>query len=858
MLDAFLNQTAHWFELLPERLARRGRSIGLIFILVTMGLGAGIPGLKVDMTLESYFQEDDPMKVNLDRFRALFGSDEVTYIIYRAKDGDIFSDASLRALQGIQQELQAARTSRNSAEPDPLDHLTEVRTLLNASYLEATDDALISRRFIGDRLPQNEAEREALRQAALAHPDFPLFFLSRDSEYGGLILRTDFGTRLKGAEPPEAPSSEPTASGDEFGFGGDLEEALVDFSGEPAVVEASRTEGLPEFQRTEMEEYGGFAQAVHQILEQPQYLDALEYHPVGMPELMFFLMETVMTEMGVVSLGSLLLILGALALLFRSWSAMVWPVVLVVGALVWVLGLVGWMGMTMSSMVTIIVYLVLAVGVSDAVHILSGYLYFRNLGQDHREALRLTFQKSGLACVLTSVTTAIGLLSLLLVPIVPISTFGMFSALGVGLALLMTLFWLPIMLDRWAPSPRPSGGTRSRHHGVQQLLQRLEPLSYQAPVAVTLAFAGIGAVLLVGVFRVQVDSNMVNLIKEGVPLRETYELVDQKMSGTNSMELLIDGKQAGVLKDPDVLQAMDDLQRHLEQQYPDLVTRTTSLVNIVKDSYRVLNEGRPDWYRLPEDPAVLSNTLFLFNNADPGERRRVVTDDYAMGRIAVSLRNAGSQEYRALIDETEQWAHQRFAPLLGKYPDLTIGGTGTLALTMVLTDYISWSQIKSFGLALAVISALLLITFGSLKAGLVALFPNLFPILTIFGLMGWLEMPLDADTLLIAPITIGIAVDDTIHFLTHYRAEIQVRNDPREAIRHAFRETGQAISFTSIILSLGFLIFVFSTHQGLSNFGVMSAVAFVAALLADLLLLPSLCLLVNLRFGAQQPVPVAT
>jgi hypothetical protein len=278
-------------------------------------------------------------------------------------------------------------------------------------------------------------------------------------------------------------------------------------------------------------------------------------------------------------------------------------------------------------------------------------------------------------------------------------------------------------------------------------------------------------------------------------------------------------------------------------------------VDITKDSFRALNEGRQEMYRLPEDPAVLGNTLFMFNNANPKDRRRVVTDDYAMGQISVSLRNAGSHEYSQVIAAVEAWATQRFAPLQTNYPDLEVGVTGTLALMMKLTDYISWSQIKSFGLALVVISVLLLLVFGSVRAGLVALFPNLFPILSIFGLMGWLGIPLDTDTLLVAPITIGIAVDDTIHFLTHYRTEVVQHGDLKRAVIQSFRETGQAITFTSIILSLGFLIFLFSSHNGLSNFGVMSAVAFFVAVLADLFLLPSLCLLTGLRFG-QEPEPV--
>jgi len=851
MLAQLLNLLNIWFGELPDRLRSRRRWIWGVVVLLTLVLAGGNYWVKFDMTLDAYFQQDDPMKQNLDRFRMIFGSDESSYVIYRAKDGDIFSAASLQAVRGIQEDLQQYRLKLESGASHPLDHIVDVQTLLNVSYMEATEDALIARKFIGDRIPQANVERERLRNAALAHPDYPLLYLSEDSQYGGIMIRTDFGTLLKADS--EADSGEGSAE-DDFGFGGE-DEALLDLSrDEIEVVHVGRTEGLPEFQATEMEEYVSFADAVYEILHQPEYAAHLEYFPVGMPDIMHFMMDMMMTELGLISVGSLLLILLALALLFRSFSGMVWPTLIVILTTLWVVGAVGWTGMEMSSMITILVYVILAVGVADAVHILSGYLFFRNQGQDHEQALRSTFHKSGLACLLTSITTGIGLTALLFVPIVPIQTFGLFAAIGVLLAFCFTVFLLPLMLDLWSPFSKKRAAATAQGgklHLVQRVLRTVEPLSHRYPRTVTLVFFAAGAVLLVGAFRVHVDSNLVNIIKEGVSLRTTYEVVDRVMSGTNNMQILINANQPEALRNPEMLKAMDDLQQHLEATYPHLVTRTHSLVDITKDSFRTLNEGRPAFYRIPENPAVLGNTLFMFNNANPKDRRRVVTDDYAMGQVSVSLRNTGSHEYSELIREVDAWAAERFRPLKVTYPDLEIGSTGTLALMMLLSDYISWSQIKSFGLALGVISLLLLLVFGSFRAGLVALFPNVFPILTIFGLMGWLGIPLDTDTLLAAPITIGIAVDDTIHFLTHYRTEVVQHGDPKRAVIQAFREAGQAITFTSIILSLGFLIFLFSSHNGLSNFGVMSAIAFFAAVLADLFLLPSLCLLTGLRFGKQ-------
>jgi hypothetical protein len=174
----------------------------------------------------------------------------------------------------------------------------------------------------------------------------------------------------------------------------------------------------------------------------------------------------------------------------------------------------------------------------------------------------------------------------------------------------------------------------------------------------------------------------------------------------------------------------------------------------------------------------------------------------------------------------------------------------TLVATML--DYISWAQIKSFGLTLVVISVILFMVFGNFKAGVIAIVTNVFPILTTFGIMGYLDIPLDMDTLLIAPVIIGLAVDDTIHFMTHYRLEVDKYGDIKRAAVGAIREAGQAICFTTLILSAGFSMFFMSFHNGLSHFGIFSAIAIITAFIADICLLPALCVFFVVDFS-QEP-----
>ena len=186
-----------------------------------------------------------------------------------------------------------------------------------------------------------------------------------------------------------------------------------------------------------------------------------------------------------------------------------------------------------------------------------------------------------------------------------------------------------------------------------------------------------------------------------------------------------------------------------------------------------------------------------------------------------------------------------------RYPDMQVEITGTFALMMKLADNLSRNQFKSLAVAVVVISSLLVLTLGSVQAGLLSIIPNLIPATLAFGLMGLLSIPLDTDTLLIAPLIIGIAVDDTIHFITHYRMALAVNSNMRLALINTIKEVGQAVTFTTLILGCGFYMLSFSDHLGLAKIGNFGSLAIFVALLCDLLFFPALIMIFKPKFGQQ-------
>ncbi len=848
-MGGLLKTMNDFFENLPDQLRKYKWLVLIFFVLLTAFLSMGINKIVIDESLDAYFQEGDPAKKIYDEFKVRFGGDESVYIVYKAKDGDIFSDRSLKALKGIHDDFAEYRLKLETGEVSPLDHVIEVKSLINVKFMTADDESLYSKNFIGDTLPKNDVQREKLRQAAINHPDYPMLYLSENSEYGGIVIRTDFNAQVLSQDNENSEAFDMIMDDAAFDEDEFVEDPLVTDLADTDLADTdplNNNFGIAEIKKTKLTEYTPFLNAIRDIIEKPEYKDTLEFHPVGNPVIMDFFGTKVMMDMGRITALVLLLIFIMLYILFRSFSAVVWPILIIIFTLVWTMGLIGWSGTPASTMVSIIVFLVLAIGVADAVHILSGYQFFRNRGQIHKEALKSTMKKSGFACFMTSFTTCIGLTSLALVPLAPIANFGLFAAIGVFTAFIFTIFLLPLMLDLWSPVSKKK--TEKKIHFLQRFLRKNENTGAKHPILILVIFAISGIIFFTGLMTLKVDSNMVEIIKEGIPLRQTYDLVNDYMGGTSNMEIMIDLKRKDGLKDPDVLFKMEKLQEFLENNPHFKIIKTISLVNVVKDSYKVLNNDDKKFYIIPSDPGVLSQTLFLFGNANPKDRRRLVSDDYSHGRVGIYSKNIGSIDSLELTGIVQDYVDKEFAGLREKYPDFKITLTGNMVLLSQMTDYISWAQIKSFSITLVVISIILLIVLGSLKAGFAAILPNLFPILTTFGLMGFLRIPLDADTLLIAPVIIGLAVDDTIHFMTHFRQDVITHGDIKKAIVSSIREAGQAILFTSLILSVGFLVFILSFHSGLSHFGIFSAIAITTAFLSDVYLLPALCVLLNIKF----------
>ncbi len=840
-VNKVLTGITNTMEKIPDFSVKHAKKLVLSLLLLTLFFMAGIPRIKLDMSMEAFFNTDDPALHSYDVFHFLFGGDQFLIMMFKPSDGDVFSAESLNLVKNLEDALNKERVKADSE----LNRITRVRSIYSADYLETTDDALINRKFIGkNNIPKSAAEVELIRKLALEEDDYAGRMFSKDSTLGIMMIQTDYGSRLKNTE--------------EINDGGNLAKIVIDdelsFDFDAVIDRPSGLsldpKEIPKFETPGMPEFSDFMAAFRVVLKEQNWqkgltpdAGAMGYLAVGNPWMMDFFNKVVLQEMAMYSVLSMVLILAVLWLVVGSLPGMIWPTVIVGVGIIWTLGLIGWSGIAVNMLINIIVFLILTVGIAASIHILSGYKQYRQGGLEHQDAMRKTMRKTGLPILLAAITTIAGMLSMLVVPIAPIQAFAGFAATSVVVTFVLTLIYLPVGMHYWAPKVTSKSGEikiRPIDQKLQDGLMVIYDWGLNYPKRIIFIFIVVSAIGLAGIPKVFIDTNITTMIKEGPGLRLALREIDGNFGGTSTAEILIDSGSPDGIKNPQLLKAIDVLEQKILNGRPDLVSKVDSVVKLAKRSYQNMTDGSGENYIIPNDPDVLSQTLFSFESADSATRKLFVDDEWQVARLTISVLTKGSTQYATFTEEINVWMDESFADIRAQNPDFKTSVTGSVPLMMTMMEFISNAQVKSYVLVIAVIAVLLLLIFGSLKFGAMAMVPNIFPIIMLMGVTGWAGIALDMDTLLVMPLAIGIAVDDSIHFLTHYRTELLSGKNSKQAIKSSLKHVGQAMVYTSIVLSLGFLVFLLSVHQGLSNFGILAAIAMFTALLADILLLPAM------------------
>ncbi len=524
-----------------------------------------------------------------------------------------------------------------------------------------------------------------------------------------------------------------------------------------------------------------------------------------------------------------LVIAVALGFLFRSVAAVVLPFLVVVFANVWSLGFMGWVGFDANILTTILPPILAAVGIADSVHLLQQLRLQARRGAGRDEAVRQSFVHVLRPCLITSLTTSAGMLSLLVAYLQAIREFGVSVALGVTAAFVLTMFALPLAMlvvpERWLggllgegedPSPQWLGGW------VDFSLRNRRAVLALSLLAVVISGFGMA--------RLTVGASMVSYFYEDDPVFVESLVIDEALGGSYPYEILVRAKEPDDdLLDPEDLATIEEI-----AQYMSTVPATGqpySGVDFLKEARRVLLGEPPSKLALPASRQEAAQILLLIEG--DGDMGRFLSDDHRTARIEAPIEGGAYEEVNKHRLEIER----RITEIAGGRFDAEV--TGLSRLMGAVEEYLLDSQIRSFALAFVLVLGFIAAFFRSVRAGLLSAIPNLLPLVLTVGVMGWTGVRLDMTTVLLAPLLLGIVVDDTVHVMDRVLGARSQGATVEDAFRESVVEVGHAVIMTSVILAFGFLTPAFGSFKPNLAFSLLSVLAISLAVLADLIVFPA-------------------
>ncbi len=486
-------------------------------------------------------------------------------------------------------------------------------------------------------------------------------------------------------------------------------------------------------------------------------------------------------------------------------------------------------GISLHNVTVIVPPLVMALSLSDTVHIFSHLQMsvLNSVGNDRHRALALVLRQVIRPSFLTTVTTFVGFLSLAVSPIPPIRDFAWTASMGMVFEFFFAFVFLPPLILLFQPENLYMKGQEKRT--MMWILEATRQLVLNHPKAVVSVCVSL---MLAGAFlaqKIRVETNLIEYFKPSDSLRRSMSFVEQNLAGVSSFDVSVNAEKADAFKDPGLLHYLEALQ----EQGKALVGVDTSLsvVDFLKDMNKAFHQEDPDFYRLPERRDLIAQYLLLY---DAEELKDFVNDSYSHARVTFRLSEHRSSVQAEILHRVREFA-ESLVP-----EGVIVRLTGRAVQDVNTIDTLVSGQIQSLTLAVLVIWVIMIPALSSWKLGLLSLIPNLFPLAFNFGIMVLLNIPLNTATALIAAVAIGMAVDNTIHFLTIYARDRGVGYARRDAVDRTIAGKGVAMIASSVILVIAFGVLLFSRFIPTIQFGLLSAVMILTALVGDMLLLPAL------------------
>jgi predicted RND superfamily exporter protein len=586
---------------------------------------------------------------------------------------------------------------------------------------------------------------------------------------------------------------------------------------------------LPGKQLSEVPEVAAAARELAQRIEtaHPQ----LEIYLTGMVMMNNAFPSSAQSDMQTLYPGMFLAVIVSLMLMLRSIPGTLSTLVIIILMIVGTMGITGWLGIRMSPPTTTVPIVIMTLAIADCVHLLVNFLHGMREGMEKRAAMLESLRINLQPIFLTTLTTAIGFLSLNFSEAPPFRDLGNMAAIGVWLAFLLSITFLPASM-----MILPVKALRGETRGSKVMLRTAEfVIRYKRHL-----IYGMGILILFLIAQIpgnRLDDRFVEYFDETIPFRQATDFTTENLTGIYLIEYSLESGEPGGVSDPGFLRQVEAFAQWYRQQ--PHVLHVNSITDIMKRLNRNMHGDDDGWYRLPEQRDLSAQYLLLYEFSLPFglDLNNQINVKKSATRFTVTLENVSTKQMLALEEAAQAWLREHA-------PQMRIEGASPAVMFAHIGERNIKAMLKGTTVALVMISFILIFALRSLRIGGLSLLPNLVPIGMSFGLWGLLVGEVGLALSVVSGMTLGIVVDDTVHFLSKFlRARREKGMNAEDAVRYAFSTVGTALWVTSLVLMIGFGILALSHFQLNAGMGLLTAITLGFALLADFLLLPPLLML---------------
>ncbi len=747
--------------------------------LLTAAAGYLAKNLRLEVSSDQLLPRVSSLKQDYEAALAEFGSDKIAAVY--VEDADLFTPGILKRLRELNDRL-------SDRAQEGLSSVKRVESIFTVNNIQGSDGWLETGPLL-ENIPSDTAKIEEKRHQATTNPMLVRSVISEDGKATLLTLYLN-----------------------------------VD---EPAIEEGEPSQKENDVDR---EVYEG----VERILEEFQG-DFDDIFQIGSPALQVRMADYIIKDQRFLLPLSGLLIAILIGVSLRSVNASVLPLLNALLSTVWTLGFMAYFGIPLNMLNYVVPALILIVGATEDVHFLAEYKELRGHSKgDSPLAILMTSRKVGLTLILTAITTVFGFAATSITEIQGMQHFGHTAAIGMFFRFMATVFFLPAYLnltDRFFSSKTKKEG--GDHGGwlkqkTDRMAQGIIDNIVSHPGRIILLFTLFAIPGLYYASTVQLNNDLLSFLRQESQTVQHIRTATERLSGSKVVYLTIKGnpgdfKTARKLKQ---IKAIGDSLKAIEEF--DTVISIADYLCLVNQEMFGGDKAR---YAIPDKDSAIAQYLLFFHRSDI---ESYVNADYSQANMVIRTHVNNSTRFNGLMEDISRRLES------GRYGPQVYTITGKAVLVSSAVDKIAISQIASLGSMAGLLFIITCVLFVSLRCGIYAVVANLFSVIVLFAIMGVLGIPLNVGTCMVAAITIGIGVDDTLHLMVRYNRELKNLKDEKKALHQALRDELLPVLVTSLGLSGGFLMLSFSSFVPVQQFGILSAVVVILAVIVDLILTPAL------------------